>query len=104
MSYVYYIFCLFRKKSKFLFFSEKRGILCFFSFLGRQGVCHRSYISCSALRKSNLRSSLSRKQLVCWVDFILFLKRFVLIVRQKVVKALDLETTLNFKKMVERIA
>ena len=33
---------------------EKKEILCFFSFLGRQEVCPRSYVSLGAIRKSDL--------------------------------------------------
>ena len=68
ISFVY----LGKKESEFYFF-RKKGILCFFffSFLGQQGVCPRSYISLGAMRKSNLHSSLGRKQFVCCVDFFL---------------------------------
>ena len=55
------------------------------------------------MRKSDLRGSLGRKQLVCWVDFISSKDLFQLH-EKEVVKALDPETTFNLKKIVERIA
>ena len=54
------------------------------------------------MRKSNLRSSLGRKHLVCWVDFRI-LKDLILITRKEVVKVLDLETTFKFKKRGESL-
>ena len=77
MNYACYIFVYLEKERNFLFLEKKKkGILC---FLGRQGVCSRSYVSPGAMKKSDLRSSLGRKKLVCWVDFIFFFQRFVLI-------------------------
>ena len=99
-------FCLFRKRKwNFIFLGKKRK---FYVFLGRQGICPRSYVSFSEIRKWDLRSLLGRKHFVCWVDFIfiyiyIFFERFVLIMWQRVVKVLDLKMTLNFKKIVERI-
>ena len=69
MSYVSYIFCLFRKKKENFYFLRKKGILC---FLDQQGVCPCSYVSSSAIRKSDLCSSLGRKHFVYLVDFISF--------------------------------
>jgi len=47
--------------------------LCFYFFWGRQGCFPLSYVSLGAMRKSDLRSSLSLK--VCWLNcFYLFSK------------------------------
>ena len=68
MSYVCYTFVYLKKESENLFFLGKKRK--FYVFLGRQGICPRSYVSFSEIRKWDLRSLLGRKHFVCWVDFI----------------------------------
>ena len=43
--------------------------LCFFIFWGRQEHCPCSYVSLSAMKNSNLHSSLKSKKVMCKVDF-----------------------------------
>jgi len=101
MNYVCYIFVYLEKKSKFLVLETKRFFF-FYFFRSTRGFSSLLRIP-GAMRKSDLRGSLGRKQLVCWVDFISSKDLFQLH-EKEVVKALDPETTFNLKKIVERIA
>jgi len=62
----------------------------FFTFWGRQECCLCSYISSSAMRNSDLRSSLSMN--ICVLNWFYVFERFILIANKKLFKALDLET------------
>ena len=72
--------------------------LCFFIFLGRQGCCPCSYVSSSAMRNSDLHSSLSLK--VCVLNWFFFWKIYFYC-EQRSFKALDLETMFYILKIGE---
>ena len=65
MNYILIYFLLFRKGNQIFIFRNKIYFIFFIDFFwGRQGICPRSYISSGAMRKLDLRSSLSEKK-VC---------------------------------------
>jgi len=65
------------------------SILYFLLFWGRQRCFPRSYVSSGAMRKSDLRSSLSLK--FCWLNCFYLSERLIL-TEQNSFKALNLET------------
>ena len=70
----------------FIFFP----FLHFLFFWGRQGCCPRSYVSSGAMRKSDLRSSLSLK--FCVLHWFYLFWKIYFNCEQKSFKVLDLET------------
>ena len=73
----------------------------FYYFLSRQGCCPCSYVSPSAIRKLDLRSSLSLKFCVLNCFYVFWKIDFNR--EQNSFKALDLETIFDFKKRKESL-
>ena len=84
--YVFYFFAF----NVFSFFS----FYVFYFFWGQQGCFPRSHISSGAMRKSDLRSSLSLK--LCWLNHFYLFWKIDFSCEQKSFKALDLETIFWF--------
>ena len=68
------------------------SLFIFFTFWGRQGCCHCSYISSCAMRKSDLCSSLSLKVLCVTLILCFFFFERLIYYEQKSFKVLNLET------------